>query len=160
VRAATQLDSFDGVVSAAAPVVEVVELEEAGGGASPTAAVDVSAPTLVALPDGSAHRGGDVPGPARWLAGVFRCARTIGRADLRRQGALEEQLQRARDDHRRIAIRYLVGEEILQLAERRVRLLADRHADLVPPRRQRLDHGRRRRAYGRRPRYRRRRSRR
>jgi hypothetical protein len=95
VRAAAQLDPLDRVLGAAAPVVDVVELEEAGGRAAPTAAVDVSAPALVPLPDRAAYRRGDVAAPAHRLAGVLRRARPVSRADLLRQGALEQQLQRA-----------------------------------------------------------------
>ena len=137
VRATAQLDLVRIVLRPARPVVDVVVLQQAGGRAPPPLAVDERALTLVSLPDRAPHRGRDVPVT---LLGRRNFPWPVGHRGLARQRPFEEQLERPRHDDRRIAVGQLVRQQILQPDERLMGLLAHRHTDLVPPRRQRRDH--------------------
>jgi len=128
------------VLRSARPVARVVVLQEASGRAAAPLAVDERALAAIPLPDLALHRRGNVPRAPRRRP---RLARPLARSRLPGQRPPEQELERARDDDRRIAIRNLMRQQILQLAKRRVRLLVDRHADLVSPWRQRRDHRRR-----------------
>ena len=149
---AAQLEVLHRVHAAARPVLLVVELEEAPRSAPPPRVAHVRAPAAIAQPHRPTHRGRDDP-RSRRRSSLRRLRRVLarrrgrtrapGQRRLRRQRPLEQQRQPALDDRRRVAIRHLMRQQILQLSQCGVRLLADRDPHLVPLRSQRLDPRRR-----------------
>ena len=130
-----------------------MQLEKATCRAPAALVVDVGTATAIARPHQPPDRRRHVARALTRLAGrrVARCGGSAraGRGPrlsrpaclgcLPRERLLEEGGERPLDDHRRGAVRQLVTQEILKLAERPVRLLAHGHSQKVAPRRQRLD---------------------
>lgn len=124
VRTAAKLDVVFRRAASVRERNDVVEFQQSRFVAAPLAPCKGAA-SLVAPPDGSAHRCRNVTAPRTARCERARCTR---RSDLRAFESFEQERQRAIEDRRGIAVRERVPEEILRAPQLVMRLPA--HGEL------------------------------
>ena len=133
VRVASEAQVDSGVRAALAPRMFVSKLDSAGLVAAVAAFADKAAATFVAEPHFAPHRGLYVtspPGGGRGRGRGLLCSRLVGDRGLTLRDLSQERIERALDDRGGVAVRDLVGEQILELLELVASILAQGYLEL------------------------------
>ena len=144
VRLAPEAQVDSGVRAALAPRMHVSKFEAPCLVAAVTVFAHKTAAPVVARPHFAPHGDSEVTSPpsggggsrgrGRWLGLGLLCSRLVGDAGLAPFDLSQERIERALDDRSGVAVRNLVGEQILELLELVACVLAECHLESVATR--------------------------
>jgi hypothetical protein len=136
VATAADRDGLHRVLAAFGPGLEVSELDAPCLVAPPPILGHERATPTVPLPDGPANRSRDASLVVIHL--LRQLPRSVGDRRLRLQRLFEEQVEGLRHDYRRVTVRKLMSEQVLQPRELLMSVVVDRDLELVAARREGL----------------------